>query len=141
MHFVLWTKGSHESTNFDTLKVLWWKLAKFFMSFSKPQVSFSFLLGQTLHSLHKRDQSKCRFFRLLSSQITIHQIFVIFETTNQFSFKFFYQSWVPSNITPMYFLSWSIIYFDQKQLIKAQIFWDFRVLGSKFVKFLMSVVN
>ena len=58
------------------------------MSFSKPQVSFSFLLGQTLHTLHKRDQSKCKLFSLLSSQINIHQILVIFETTNQFFFKF-----------------------------------------------------
>ena len=126
MHFVLWTKGSHESTNFDTLKVLWWKLAKFFMSFSKPQVSFSFLLGQTLHSLHKRDQSKCRFFRLLSSQITIHQIFVIFETTNQFSFKFCITlKYHEIYITALYFFSWNFVYFQQKEFIKVHIWWNF----------------
>ena len=41
MHFLLWTKESHENTNFDTFKWIWWKFAKFLMSFSKPQVSFS----------------------------------------------------------------------------------------------------
>ena len=65
------------------------------MSFSKPQVSFSsnfawhfsvmkdnssaLFLGQTLHILHKRDQSKCKFLRLLSTWINIHLILVIFE--------------------------------------------------------------
>ena len=45
-------------------------------------------LGQTLYTLHKRDQSKCKFFRLFSAQIKIHQILVIFETKNKFLFKF-----------------------------------------------------
>ena len=37
--FLLWTKVSHQSPNFD--KVLRWKFAKFLESFFKPQVSFS----------------------------------------------------------------------------------------------------
>ena len=57
--------------------VFWWKLAKFFISFSKPQVSFSFFLGQR-YTLHERDQSKRKFFRFLSPRIKIHQILVIF---------------------------------------------------------------
>ena len=44
--------------------------------------------GQTLYTLHKRDQSKCRCFRLFSARIKIHQILVIFETKNKFFFKF-----------------------------------------------------
>ena len=36
--------------------------------------------------------------------------------------QFLYKSWVPSNITPLYFLSSKIIYFGQKQLIKMSIF-------------------
>ena len=69
-------------------RVFWWKFAKFLMSFSKPQVNFSFYLGQTLDTLHERYQSKDKFFRLLSPLIKIHQILVIFETTNLFFFKF-----------------------------------------------------
>ena len=45
-------------------------------------------LDQTLHTFHGRDQSKCKFLRLLSARIKIHQILVSFETTNQFFFKF-----------------------------------------------------
>ena len=41
MHVLLWTKESHENTNFDTFKWFWWKFVKFLMSFSKPQASFS----------------------------------------------------------------------------------------------------
>ena len=82
--------------------MFWWKFAKFLMSFSKPQVSFSSnfdssvswnmllctFLGQTLYTLHKRDWSKCKLFRLFSAQIKIHEILVIFETKNKFLFKF-----------------------------------------------------
>ena len=39
------------------------------------------------------------------------------------------------------FFSSNIIYFDQKKSIKVQIFLDFWVLRSKFVKFLMSVLK
>ena len=45
-----------------------------------------------------------------------------------FPSNFFYQSWVPSKITSLYFLSWSIIYFGQKQPIKVQIFEIFNCL-------------
>ena len=44
-------------------------------------------LGQTLYTLHKRNQSKCKFLRLPSTRVKIHQILVIFETTKQFFFK------------------------------------------------------
>ena len=50
-----------------------------------------------------------------------------------------YQSWVHWNIIPVYLFSWNIIYFGQP--IKVQIFEIFLVLGSKFVKFLMSILK
>ena len=37
----------------------------------------------TLYTFLGKNQSKCRFLRLLSAQIKIHQILVIFETKNQ----------------------------------------------------------
>ena len=74
--------------------MFWWKSAKFLMSFSKPQVGFSsnfawiFIFmkdnssvhfqGQTLYTLHGRDQLKWKFLRLLTARIKIHQILVIF---------------------------------------------------------------
>ena len=50
-------------------------------------------LGQTLYALHERDQSKCRFFRLFSVRIKIHQILVIFEAKKKFLFKFCTTLW------------------------------------------------
>ena len=42
-----------------------------------------------IYTLHKREQWKCKFWRLFSARIKIHQILVNFETTNCFLFKFF----------------------------------------------------
>ena len=89
MHVLLWTKGSHENTNFDFFKWFWWTFAIFFMPFSKPQVSFS---------------SNFAWF----SSVT--------------------------NVTPLYFFRWNVVYFAQKGPIKVQIFLGFLVLRSKFTK-------
>ena len=45
-------------------------------------------LDQTLYTLHKRGQSKCKLFRLFSARIKFHQILVIFETKISFSSNF-----------------------------------------------------
>ena len=47
---------------------------------------------------------------------------------------------MPSNITPLYFFSSSVIYSRQKEPIKVQIF-EIWVLGSKFVKFSVSILK
>ena len=94
MHFLLWTKGSHEA-NFDIFKCSDENLLNsschfpnhksvFLQILHDSSVSWNMLpctfLGQTLHTLHKRNQSKCKLFRLFGAQIKIHQILVIFET-------------------------------------------------------------
>ena len=76
---------------------------------------------QTLHTLHKRNQSKCKFLSLSSTRVKIYQILVIFERPNQFFAKFC----VTINITSLYLFSWSFIYFQQKEPIKVQIWWNF----------------
>ena len=43
-------------------------------------------------------------------------------------------------ITPLCFCSYNNKYFGHKEPIKTS-FWDFRVFGSKFVKFLMSILK
>ena len=105
MHFLLWTKESHENTNFDIFKCfdenllnLWCHfpnhISVFLQILHDSSVSWNILilpctfLGQTLYNLHKRDQSKCKYFRLFSVQIKIHQILVISETKNKFLFRF-----------------------------------------------------
>ena len=84
-------------------------------------------------NITRKDQSKCKFLGLLSARIKTHQILIIFGTINQCSFNFLYQSWVPPNIISLYFLSWSIIYFGQKQPIKVQIFEIFECLGQNLL--------
>ena len=105
MHFLLWTKGSHENTNFDTFKCSDENLPNSSCHFPNHKLFLLQILhdssmqchellllrtflDQTLYTWHKKDQSKCKFFRLLSARIKIHQIFVIFETKNRFFFKF-----------------------------------------------------
>ena len=100
MHFLLWTKGSHENTNFDIFKCSDENLLNSSCHFPNHKsvflhdssVSWNMLpctfLGQTLYTLHKRDQWKCKCFRLFGAQIKIHQILVIFDTKNKFLFKF-----------------------------------------------------
>ena len=67
------------------------------MPFSKPQVSFSStfkwlfsVMKYTplyfffcIYTLLKRNQSKCKFFRLFTAQIKIHQVLVIFQVSLQ----------------------------------------------------------
>ena len=104
MHFLLWTKRPHENTNFDIFKCSDENLLNsschfpdhklvFLPILHDSSVSWNFLLctflGQTLYTLHERDQSKGKFFRLFSAQVKIHQILVIFETKNKLLFRFF----------------------------------------------------
>ena len=85
----------------------------------------STFLGQTLHTLHERDQSKWKRLRYLSARIKIHQILVIFETTKWFFFKFCITLDMSWDVTPVWFSSWNFIYFQQKEPIKVQIWWNF----------------
>ena len=103
MDFLLWSKGSHENTNFDIFNCSDENLLNsschfpnhksvFLQILHDSSVSWNILLctflDQTLYILHKRDQTKCRFFRLFSAWIEIHQILVSFVTKNKFLFKF-----------------------------------------------------
>ena len=144
-YFQLWTKKSNQSLRFQTYKCSGENLPNSLCYFSNQKLVFLQILHHCLISwkitpldfcrsnITRKDQSKCKFLGLLSARIKIHQMPFIFETTNQFSFSFFCPSWVPSNITSLYFLSWSIIYFDEKQPIKVQIFEIFECLGQHLV--------
>ena len=104
IHFLLWAKGSHQSSNFDTfecsgenlsnslcqswndklipLQILYpfsvlWKITPLYF-FSSKNIYFA-----------QRRLLKWKILRLSSAQVKIHQIpHVNFETTSQFLFKF-----------------------------------------------------
>ena len=109
-----------------------WKFAKFLMPFSKPQVIFSWnfawlfsvtkynasllFLGQALYTLHKRDQSKCKFVKTFSTRIKIHLILVIFVTKISFSSNF--ASPFGINISSIPFLVETTYTFSKSSLTK-----------------------
>ena len=96
--------------------VLWWKLmcalvkiyqippvifqttSQFFFKFCMTLWCHEIYLlrsfsGQRLYTLHKRDQSKCKFFRSFSAWIKIHQILVNLKQKISFFFKFCTTPW------------------------------------------------
>ena len=125
------------------------KFVKFLMSFLKAQVSFPSNFA-SIFSAIKHNSSV-----LFSSNIIYFgqkqpikvQIFEIFECLGQnlsnsschfwkhksVFLQTLYQSWMPSNITLLYFLSSNIIYFDQKHPIKVYIFKIFECSGQNLL--------
>ena len=94
------------------LLVIFQTTSKFFFLFRSNAVHFAW-------------KGPIKFFRLLSAQINIHQILAIFETTNWFSFKFCTTlQYHEIYITPLYVFTWNFIYFQQKEPIKVQIWWN-----------------
>ena len=100
--FLLWTKRSHQSLNFDTFERSGENLPNSSCHFPNHKPGFLqilhhssvsgkmtslYFLGQTLNTLPNRVQSKCKVFMLSSAQVKTHQILVIFETAYQFFFK------------------------------------------------------
>ena len=90
IHFLLGIKVPHKSPNFESQlssalvkicqipHVIFQTISKFFLKFCVTLYCHErtplYFLDQTLHTFHGRDQSKCKFFRLLSARIKIHQI-------------------------------------------------------------------
>ena len=80
------------------IKILKWKFVLFLMPFSKPKFSFSSYfvslfrvmkdyvseLRSNVKYFAQKEPIKMNILRIFSAQVKTHQIFVIFETTNQF---------------------------------------------------------
>ena len=140
MHFLLWRKGSHQSPNFDTSKCSGEILSYSSCHFPNHKSIFLQILHDSsvswkittlyiskLNVLYFawKGLIEVQIFEILSARIKIHQILVIFERTNWFFFKFCITLSVLWDITPLYFFSWIFIYFQQKEPIKVQIWWNF----------------
>ena len=103
IHFLLWTKGSHQSPNFDTFKCSGENLPNFSCHFSNHKSVFLQILHHSsvswkINALYffrsnikyfaQQEPMKVQIFETLSTQVKIQQIPVIFETTDKFFFKF-----------------------------------------------------
>ena len=122
-NFLIWIKGSHQSPNFET---------------SKPQVVSPQMLH---HSSVSWQITPLYFFRWNifytkgTNQIWNFGNFECsgqnlpnacdFWNNNSVFLQILHHSSVSSDITPLYFLSWNFIYFQQKEAIKVQIWWNF----------------
>ena len=103
IHFLLWIKGSHQIPNIEAFVGSGESLPNFSCHFRNHNSVFFF---QILHHSSAPCKAPLYFFRpnviyfapnkpikvqfliLLSAQVKIHQILVIFETINQFFFNF-----------------------------------------------------
>ena len=104
MHFLPRIKGSHQSPNFDTFKCSDENLLNSSCHFPNRKSVFLQVLHDSSVSwkitplyvfrskviyFAQKGLHKCKVLRFFSARIKIHQILVIFETTNQFFFKFY----------------------------------------------------
>ena len=105
IHFLLWTKRSYQSSNFDTCKCSGENLQNSSCHFpsATSQLLFKFcitlqcherlflctFLAQTIYTLLKRSSWKWKFLRLSSGRVKFCQIpYANFETTSRFFSKF-----------------------------------------------------
>ena len=101
IHFLRWTKGSHESSKFDNFKSPGENLPNSSCHFPNDKSFFLqilyhssmlwkvtplyFFLSQKIYNLLKRRPLKWKFLRLSSAQVKVRQIpYVSFETTSRF---------------------------------------------------------
>ena len=88
------------------------------------------MLGQTLYTLRKRNPSKLKFWEFWLLRLKFIKLSFLKEQVLEIWITFSV-SW---DITPLHFFSWSFIYFQQKEPIKVQIWWNFMwaVTSQKF---------
>ena len=123
---------------FWDFQVLWWKFT--FMSFSKPQVKIFFkfcitfqcheryictFLGQTLNKLCTKGTNQSGHFENFECSGQNSPNSCHFWNNKSVFLQILHHSSVSWDITPLYFFSWNFIYFQQKESIKVQIWWNF----------------
>ena len=140
INFLLWMKWSYQSLNSEVFQVLWWIFAIFFMSFSKPQVNFSWNLSSFFRVM--KDNSSGFFsvkrYMLCTKGTNQSKMFENLECSGQNSpnschfwnnksvfLRNLHQSSVSWDINPLYFFMWKFVYFQQKEPIKVHIWWNF----------------
>ena len=146
VHFLLWTKRSHQSPNINTFKCSGENLPNSSCHFLNHKSVFLQVLH---HSSVSWKITPLYFFRsnikYFAQQKSMKvQIFETFEYSGQNSpnschfwnnksvfLQILHHSSVSWDITPLYFFSWNFIYFQKKEPIKVQIWWNFmRVVES-----------
>ena len=134
MHFLLWTEGSHENTNFETFKCsdeyLLYSSCYFpnhksvflqvLHDFSVSKISFlcTFSSQKLLYALHKRDQSKWKFFKLFSATLKFIKFLSFLKQKISFSSNFAPLFGVIRQISSILFLAETLYTFSKSCLSK-----------------------
>ena len=121
---LLWAKGSHQSSNFDTFECSGENLPNSSCHFPSNKSVFLqilhhssmsweitplYFLAQTIYTLLKRSPLKWKFLRLSSAQVKICQIpYATFETTSRFLSKFYIPLQFYKRLFLCTFLAWTI---------------------------------
>ena len=99
-HFSLWIEGSHQSQFFkcprENLSYSWCQLPNHKLAFLQILHHFSvswkitppYFFRSNVIYFAQKEPVKVKISRILSAQVKIYQILVIFELTNQFFFEF-----------------------------------------------------
>ena len=142
---------------FETVERSCWILSNFLCQFWKGQS----ILSQILYpSSASWNITPLHFFSsnniyLAENEAIKMKIFDTFKCSVQNLWNFLCQFWndtsIPLQILYLFSGSWKIItlyffsskniYFPQKEPINRKIFWDFRVVGSNFVKILLQILK
>ena len=142
MNFLLWTKGFHERTNFNTFKCSDESLPNSSCDSPNHKSAFLHILHDSLVSWKITPLyffwSKVMYESYAQEGSIRVQIFETFECSdknlpnschfwnNKLVFlQILHHSWVSWDITLLNFFSWNFIYFQQKERIKVQIWWKF----------------
>ena len=151
LHFLFWTKGSYESSNFDTFECSGQNLQNSSCHFrSNKSVFLQFLhhssvsmfLTLILSLLNIGPELKWRFLRLLSAWVKFclpKNLYANFETTSRFLCKFCISFQFHKRLFLCAFLA-QRIYTLLKRSPEKWKFLRLHVLGSNFVEFLMPIL-
>ena len=102
----------------------WKTKSVFFQILHHPSLSWKItplyiFRSNVVYTLYKRNQSKCKFLRLLIAWVKIHEMFVNFETTNHFFFS------VMRHNSSVLLPPWNLYTCQQKNPVKVQIWLHF----------------
>ena len=145
MHFLLWTKWSHQGVNFDTIKCSGENFPNsscHFLGLESvfPQILYASSVSWKINPLYFFRSIVIYFSQRGPTKVQIFETFVCLDQNSLNSCHFwenklvflqiFYHFSVSSDITPLYFFSWNYTYFQQKGPLKYK-FGEFHVSSRK----------
>ena len=153
MHFLLWAKGPHEHTSFDTFMYSSENLPNSSCHFPNHksvflQILYDSSVSWKITPLYFFRSNVIYFARKGPIKLQMFETFDFSDQNPPHSCDFWnnklafpqtlhYPS-VTWDITPLYFFNWNFIYFQQKESIKVQIWWNWKSEIWYFQWFLLS---